>query len=91
MNILPAEISRQLVSSRPKVIFTLPENYGTIVAAKELAKQKCSIVTVKTSKNEAIPNGAIDFTELINTKGNSTGGLSSTLSFNFKHFLIPRC
>lgn len=71
MKILPAEISRQLASSKPKIIFTLPENCRTIVAAIELAKQPCRIVTVKTSKNELIPNGAIDFAELISTKGNS--------------------
>ncbi len=69
-DLLTAEISRQLVSSKPKITFTLPEIYGTIQAAKELAKHDCRIVTVKTRKDETIPSGAIDFTELMSTKGN---------------------
>lgn len=64
------------MSSRPKLIFTLPEIYRTIETAKELARHDCRIVTVKTSKGETIPNGAIDFTELMSTKGNIFCGLS---------------
>lgn len=66
---MPAEISRQLTSSKPKIIVTLPEIVRTIEAAKELARQECKIVTVKTSKGESVSNGAIDFTELMSTKG----------------------
>lgn len=65
----PAEISRQLASSKPKIIVTLSETCRTIEAAKEIARQDCRIVTVKTSKGESIPNGTIDFTELMSTKG----------------------
>lgn len=52
------------------MIFTLPEIYRTVETAKELARHECRIVTVKTSKGDTIPNGAIDFSELMSTKGN---------------------
>lgn len=64
-----AEISRQLIASRPKIVFTLSETYSTVEAAKEMAKLRCSVVTVKTKINESVLNGAIDFTELMSTKG----------------------
>ncbi|KAJ6633242.1 4-coumarate--CoA ligase 1 [Pseudolycoriella hygida] len=64
----PAEISRQLISSKPKLIFTLPSIYGNVQAAMEIARQDFKIVTLKTSKSESTPNGAVDFTELMSTK-----------------------
>lgn len=64
-----AEISRQIISSQPKIIITLPDLHSTIEAAKELSKHQFSIVTVKTRIDDSIPSGAIDFTELMSTKG----------------------
>ncbi|XP_037036724.1 4-coumarate--CoA ligase 1-like [Bradysia coprophila] len=84
-----AEISRQLVSSRPKIIFTLSETYSTVEAAKEMAKLRCSIVTVKTKLGESIPNGAIDFTELMSTKDVDFNSLDKQIVDIDDTFVLP--
>lgn len=66
-----AEMSRQFLSSRPKLVFTISEIYDTVVASREIAKLDFNIVTVKTRNGESVRNGSIDFTELMSTKGNS--------------------
>lgn len=70
--IILEEIARQLISSRPKIIFTLAETYQTIKAATEIAKQTVEIVTIKYSNTQGTPSGAIDFSELMNTSGMKT-------------------
>lgn len=65
------EISRQLISSKPKIIFTLPENYETIKTATEITKQSVEIVTIKYGKSQDIPSGAVNFADLTSTSGRS--------------------
>lgn len=67
------------------MIFTLPEIYDTIVAARDLAKLECRIVTVKTKKGESVPNGAIDFTELMSTKGMTSSLICC--GFDYQRFI----
>lgn len=62
------EISRQLVSSDAKLIFGTPETYETIKKAVQTAKKDIKIICIKTEADEAIPEGAIDFNEIIETK-----------------------
>ena len=66
---MSGEISRQIISSQAKMVFTLIENCKTIQMARELSKHDFQIVTLKTDNSQCNVNGTIDFTELMNTKG----------------------
>lgn len=66
------EISRQLISSKPKIIFTLPETYKTVKMATEIAKQSVEVVTIKYGSSQDVHSDAINFTELIDTSGTVT-------------------
>ncbi|KAJ6636980.1 4-coumarate--CoA ligase 4, partial [Pseudolycoriella hygida] len=61
------EISRQLISSKPKIVFALAETYKTIKAAAEIAKISIEIVIVKNNNSEDDPSGTINFSQLIST------------------------
>lgn len=65
------EISRQLSSSDPKVIFGLVENLSVIADACRLAdKPSTKIVALKTEIQNLIQPGVINFVDLISIKGN---------------------
>lgn len=64
------EISRQLISSRPKAIFCLIENFDVVKKACELAQQPgIKVIAIKTESNQSFRDDMINFTELINPKG----------------------
>lgn len=66
------EISRQLISSQPKVIFSLVENYAVIEDACKLANQSSTkIIAVKTEITQTVEPHMINFFDLINTRGKS--------------------
>lgn len=51
------------------MIFTLADTHKKIKNAEDLAKHSMPIVTIKTNSSQALPNGSIDFSELINIAG----------------------
>lgn len=64
------EISRQLISSRPKLIFCVVDNFDVVKKACELAGQSdIKLVALKTSLNQTIHSDMINFMDLINVKG----------------------
>lgn len=74
------EISRQLKSSKPKLIFSLVDNYAIVQKACELADQPDTlIVTIKIGVNQTLQTGMIDFFELINRKGKLAANDLTTL------------
>lgn len=66
---LPEEISRQLVDSNTKILFGTANSYAILKEATVLAKKQIPIVCVKTSNDDSLPDGAIDFGELANPTG----------------------
>lgn len=80
------EISRQLISSKPKIIFTLPDTYNTVKLATEIAKQSMEIVTIKYGSNQDVPSDAINFSELINTSGAVTFNAKFNIINNVRKF-----
>lgn len=63
------EISRQLVDSESKILFGTIANYSVLKEAANLAQRNIPIVCIKTSSDEILPDGAIDFAELANPSG----------------------
>ena len=63
------EISRQLIDSGAKMIFGLSMMSPILEKAVEMAGKPIKIVYVKHMPDSAIPNGGIDFFELVETKG----------------------
>ncbi|XP_055609208.1 uncharacterized protein LOC129756376 [Uranotaenia lowii] len=63
------EISRQLVDSNTKILFGTVANFPVLQEAINLAKKQIPIVCIRTSNDESIPTGAIDFAELSNPTG----------------------
>lgn len=63
------EISKQLVDSDAKILFGTVSNYSVLKHATELANKQIPIVCVRTSMDESMPNGVIDFVELSNPTG----------------------
>lgn len=64
------EISKQLISSRPKAIFTLIENADVVKEACSLAQQPdIRIIIIKSGPYQTICLDSINFNELINTSG----------------------
>lgn len=66
------EISRQLISSQPKAIFCLIDNFDVVKSACLLAKQPgIKVIAIKSELGHSFRDDMINFTELINTKGKS--------------------
>ncbi|XP_053697105.1 uncharacterized protein LOC128744275 [Sabethes cyaneus] len=63
------EISKQLVDSNTKILFGTAANYTVLKQATNLAQRKIPIVCVRTSNDDLLPEGAIDFAELSNPTG----------------------
>lgn len=64
------EISRQLISSQPKAIFCLVDNFDVVKKACILAKlPDTKVIAIKTELGHSIRSDMINFTELINPKG----------------------
>ncbi|XP_058821376.1 uncharacterized protein LOC131683420 [Topomyia yanbarensis] len=63
------EISKQLIDSDTKILFGTASNYPVLKEATNLAQRKIPIVCVRTSSDDALPDGAIDFIELSNPSG----------------------
>uniref|UniRef100_V5GTJ7 Luciferin 4-monooxygenase n=1 Tax=Anoplophora glabripennis TaxID=217634 RepID=V5GTJ7_ANOGL len=64
----PEEISRQLSDSSSKAIITFTDLYATAKSAANLSKRQLPIVTIKSKNDELLPEGAIIFNELLDSK-----------------------
>lgn len=64
------EISRQLVSSQPKVMFCLVENFDVVKKACTLADlPDTKVIAIKNGLSQTFRSDMISFTELMNPKG----------------------
>lgn len=64
------EISKQLISSRPKAIFTLVDKIDVVKEACSLAQQPdIKIIAIKSGPGQAIGSGVINFDGIMNTNG----------------------
>ena len=63
------EISKQLIDSEAKVIIGIPMVYQHLKEAVKLTKKNIKIICIRTHAEESIPEGAIDFNEMIDTRG----------------------
>lgn len=63
------EISRQLIDSDAKIVFGTVSNFPVLRQAIAMVKKEIPIVCVRTTQQESIPAGAIDFAELSNPTG----------------------
>ncbi|XP_072396033.1 uncharacterized protein [Diabrotica undecimpunctata] len=63
----PVEIARQLQDSSAKVIITQTPSIGTVKTSLDLMKTNIPIVAIKSTQNESLPSGIIDFDELVNS------------------------
>ncbi|CAH1114450.1 unnamed protein product [Psylliodes chrysocephalus] len=61
------EISKQLTDSFAKVIITQPQNFSEVKKAFQQNKNDLPIISVKNKENDSLPEGCINFEELINT------------------------
>lgn len=69
MNQFLDEISKQLLSSGAQIIFGVPENHSILQTAVAQTKKPIKIISIKTSEDQSLPADAINFYELIRTKG----------------------
>ena len=66
------EISRQMLSCRPKAIICHADNVDVMRKACALAQQPdIKLITIQSNQNNSKPNETICFSELINTDGKS--------------------
>ncbi|CAH1285202.1 unnamed protein product [Diabrotica balteata] len=63
----PVEIARQLQDSSAKVIITQTPSIGSVKTSLDLMKTNIPIVAIKSTQNESLPSGIIDFDELVNS------------------------
>lgn len=68
---ISAEIEKQLNASRPKLIFCTPEIYETAKQAASNTKSDIKIVCIKTDGDDVIPDGSIDFEQIIDINSKS--------------------
>ncbi|XP_066245804.1 uncharacterized protein pdgy [Euwallacea similis] len=61
------EVFRQLKDSSSKIIFTTCDLYATAAKAASALPKKIPIICIKTKPEQLLPQGAIDFYELIKT------------------------
>lgn len=59
------EIQRQLEASNAKLVIGTVKTFGVLKEAISNMKKDMKIICIKTDVNESIPNGAIDFNEMI--------------------------
>lgn len=64
-------MEKQLRASRSKVIFCSPDTYATAKQAALNTTSDIKIVCIKTAANESIPDGAIDFAQIIEINSKS--------------------
>lgn len=64
-------MEKQLNASQPKVIFCSPDIYATAREAATNIKSDMKIVCIKTAANDVIPQGAIDFAQIIDINSES--------------------
>lgn len=63
------EIATQLSGSEAKLVIGTVEGFPVLQAAINKLKKPIKIVIIKTTKEQTIPSGSIDFQELIQSKG----------------------
>lgn len=68
-SLISDEICKQLLSSGAKIVFSIPEIHSILQAAVAQTKKPIKIISIKTSENQSLPADAINFYELIRTKG----------------------
>ncbi|KAK9876546.1 hypothetical protein WA026_013920 [Henosepilachna vigintioctopunctata] len=61
------EISRQLIGSNAKAVITDVDLSTTVSKALSIIAKKLPMLTIKTSKDQYLPENAIDFHELVST------------------------
>ncbi|KAH8384991.1 hypothetical protein KR093_004755 [Drosophila rubida] len=64
----PDEIARQLTFSNAKFLVGSAQGYGTLREACKLAGKQLPIAVVRCTAGEALPEGAIDFFEVMSTE-----------------------
>ncbi|KAM8720830.1 hypothetical protein ACLKA7_006816 [Drosophila subpalustris] len=64
----PEEIARQLTFSGAKFLVGSAQGYGTLREACQLAGRQMPIAVVRCAAGESLPEGAIDFFEVISTE-----------------------
>ncbi|EDW75348.2 uncharacterized protein Dwil_GK19734 [Drosophila willistoni] len=64
----PDEIARQLTFSGAKFLIGTAQGYGTLREACQLAGKQLPIAVIRTTAGEPLPEGAIDFYQLISTE-----------------------
>ena len=57
-----------MIDNEAKIIIGTVFNYETLKAAAKIANKNLKIICVRMSMEEKLPEGAIDFYELINEK-----------------------
>ncbi|CAH1108546.1 unnamed protein product [Psylliodes chrysocephalus] len=62
----PDEISKQLIDSSAKVLITQVQGVNNAKAAVQLTQKHIPIIAIKRLQNDSIPEGVIDFEELVN-------------------------
>uniref|UniRef100_A0A1B0D2R2 Uncharacterized protein n=1 Tax=Phlebotomus papatasi TaxID=29031 RepID=A0A1B0D2R2_PHLPP len=65
----PDEICRQLVDADAQFVVTTVDRFDALKEACALTKRSIRIATVRHKATEALPEGAIDFAELVNPHG----------------------
>lgn len=64
------EISRQLISSQPKAIFCIVDNFDVVKKACALAQlPDTKVIAIKTELSHSFRSDMISFTDLMNPKG----------------------
>lgn len=67
------EISRQMLSCRPKAVICLAENFTVVERACRLTEQpNIKIITLQCDPNDSKPRESISFNELMSTDGERT-------------------
>lgn len=66
------EISRQLISSQPKAIFCLVDNFDVVKKACALAELPADtkMIAIKSELSHSYRSDMINFSELMNPRGN---------------------
>lgn len=61
------DIERQIVASNAKLVIGTPKTYANLKKVVENLKRDIKILCIKTEAGQAMPDGAIDFAEAIDT------------------------
>lgn len=80
------EISRQLISCKPKILFCLTDNVDVVRRACTIAKQPdIKVIAIQAQEDRHCPSNTISFTELINTQSKVS---QDKIIENILHLLI---